>query len=361
MLPEQVAVLKQIGDYAEENAVDAVVIAGDVYDRSVPPAEAVEVLDAFLHRLYSRYIPVLMVAGNHDSPERLGFGGRIFAERGIYIAGTYDGTVLQVKFTDKYGEICFTLLPFLKPIMVRERLKTEVSSTDEAVRAALGVLPSPAPGSRQVLVAHQFVCYGGVMPEQSESETLSVGGSDAVDADAFDGYDYVALGHLHRPQRVGRDTIRYAGSPLKYHVSEAVGQKSFAVVELGEKGDVRTQLVPLVPLHDLRRIKGGIEDLLTAGKAATEGREDYIAAVIIGEPGMDAAERLRAVYPRLLQVEIRREDFVDEEEFDFTDEPEQDETTLFQTFFHEMTGHALTERQQQLLSRSVEQIRTEPK
>ena len=235
MLEEQKSLLQNVVHIAIEQSVDVVLISGDIYDRSVPPADAVEVLDAFLHTLHTAGKLVLAIAGNHDSPERLEFGSRIFAEQGIHIAGIYSGHVPLVKLEDSIGVVNLYLLPFVKPVNVRETLGVDVSNTDEAVCAALSSLPL-CPDERNVLVAHQFVCAGEQAPETCDSETLSVGGSDQVNVSAFDGFDYVALGHLHRAQRIGRDTVRYAGSPLKYSLSEVTHVKSVSVVTLGKKG-----------------------------------------------------------------------------------------------------------------------------
>ena len=261
MLEEQRRFLEQVARTAADRQADAVVIAGDLYDRAVPPAEAVEVLDAFFSSLHDAGIPVLAVPGNHDSPERLGFASRILAGQSLHIAGTYNGAVSRVVLEDEYGPVHFHLLPFLRPATVRARLGGDPGSTDEAVRAALAGLPGE-PGARNVLVAHQFVTAGGRLPETCESETPSVGGSDQVDASAFDGFDYVALGHLHRAQPVGRETVRYAGSPLKYSLSEVLHPKSYPLVTLGEKGQVAVELLPICPRRDLRRIRGTLEDLL---------------------------------------------------------------------------------------------------
>ena len=249
LLEDQRYILHQITALAVENRVDAVLIAGDVYDRSIPPAEAVELLDEFLNDLSGQGIAVLAVSGNHDSPERLDFGSRLFAGRGVHIAGRYDGAVRRVTLEDEYGPVHMYLLPFLRPAVVNARLGCAAANTDEAVRAALAVSP-PDPGlpeppeERSLLIAHQFVCAGGRDPELCESDTVSVGGSDRVDVSCFDGFDYVALGHLHRAQRIGRDTVRYAGSPLKYSLSETRHVKSVPLVTLGRKGEVAAELQP---------------------------------------------------------------------------------------------------------------------
>lgn len=344
MLEEQCHFLTQVIVCAKERRVDGVLLAGDLYDRSVPPAEAVEVLDDFLAGLNAAGIPVFAVAGNHDSPERLQFGSRILAGRGVHIAGVYDGTIPCVPLADEFGPLTVHLLPFVKPATVRARLDTDAATTDEAVRAALREV-ARNDGQRHVLVAHQFVCAGGEQPDTCDSETLSVGGSDAVDVSAFDGFDYVALGHLHRAQRMGRDTVRYAGSPLKYSLSEVNHAKSFALVTLAEPGNVQIELIPVMPRRDLRRIRGELDALLAAARECPDGQDDYIWAVLTGEPVLDPAERLRLVYPHLLHVEYARAEQTETADTAAVQLEEQTAEQLFAAFFEKMNGQPMTERE----------------
>ena len=359
MLEDQRDFLRHIAAYAAENRIDAVLLAGDIYDRSVPPAQAVELLDGFWTALHDAGIPVLAISGNHDSPERLAFGSRLFARQGVYMAGVYDGSVPRVELRDGYGPVVVHLLPFLRPAAVREALGVPCATTDEAVRAALAGVERD-PDARHVLVAHQFVCAGGQAPETCDSETPSVGGSDGVDAAAFDGFDYVALGHLHRAQRVGRDTVRYAGSPLRYSLSEVAHVKSFPVVTLAEKGRVEVELVPIVPRRQLRRIEGALEDLIRAGQADGEGREDYIWAVLDAEE-RSPAQRLRAVYPNLLHVEVA----APRDKAALEDAPPEmpesrDPEELFAEFYARMTGEPLEEEAREVLRDSVRRAQEEP-
>jgi exonuclease SbcD len=299
---------------------------------------------------------VLAIAGNHDSPERLEFGSRIFAEQGIHIAGIYSGKVPLVKLEDSIGVVNFYLLPFIKPVNVRETLGSDVSNTDEAVCTALSSLPL-CPDERNVLIAHQFVCAGGQAPETCDSETLSVGGSDQVNVSAFDGFDYVALGHLHRAQRIGRDTVRYAGSPLKYSLSEVAHIKSVSVVTLGKKGEVSVELLPISPKCDLRRIRGEIEDLLTAGRACTEGQDDYIWALLHGEPGLDPAERLRLVYPHLLHVELAPVENCPAEDDSAVSSVRKNELDLFDEFYQSVRDKPLSTHQRELLTDTITRLK----
>lgn len=364
MLEEQEAFLKKILELVDERGVDAVLMAGDLYDRSVPPAEAVELLDGFLSALSGRGIPVLAAAGNHDSPERLDFGSRIFTRGGLYIAGRYRPELTRVRLADAHGPVDVTLLPFLRPVTVRAALSTApqeqdgekgeagIRTTEDAVRAALAACP-PEPGVRQVLVAHQFVCAGGMPPATCDSETPYAGGVEAVDVSCFDGYDYVALGHLHRPQRVGRDTVRYAGSPLKYSLSEAGHVKSCPLVTLGLTGVEDIELIPLRPPHDLRRVKGELEELLEMGRGREEAG-DYLWAVLTGERVPDPAERLRTVYPRLLHVEYQQYTAGGSVEEEIQAEKALSPGELFERFYHTMTGGEPTARQRELLTAALD-------
>ena len=305
LLEDQRHILRQILKIADADRPDAVLVAGDLYDRSVPPGEAVELLDEFFTQFSSRGLPVFAVSGNHDSPERLDFGSRIMRRNGVTIAGSFRGHLEKTALSDGYGPVNVWLLPFLKPAMASPFFPPErVGSYEDAVRAAIGAQKID-PDERNVLVAHQFVTAFGKQPKICDSETLSVGRADQVDASVFDAFDYVALGHLHGPQRIGRPEVRYAGSPLKYSFSEAHQKKSVTFAELKEKGRVEISTVPLVPLRDMREIRGPIGELTKPETAALGNREDYIrAALTDGHVVADAAERLRAVYPNLMCIDF---------------------------------------------------------
>lgn len=369
LLEDQAAVLKDVCDYAAAYEVNAVLLSGDLYDRTVPPAEAVELFDRFLSALSDRNIPVLAITGNHDSPERLSFGSRLFRRSGVHIAGRCESPLSRVRLEDSFGPVDFTLLPFVRPAAVRALLSPEtgrsvreetpeLSTTQQAVAAVLSLRP-PEQGIRQVLLAHQFVCAGGRTPETCDSDLPQAGGVEAVDVSCFDGYDYVALGHLHRPQRVGRDTVRYAGSPLKYSLSEVRHQKSFPLVTLGAGGVEDIELVPFSPPHDLRRIRGELEELLTAGKSSGE-TDNYLWAVLTGEREADPAGRLRAVYPRLLHVEyeLTRKGAGTEADSPEGNHPSDSKTPLqlFEEFYETSADHPLTERQRDILAEVMSHI-----
>ena len=293
MLPDQKYILSQILTIAAEESPDAVLIAGDVYDKTVPPAEAVTVFDDFLVSLSDLHIPTFVCSGNHDSPERLAFASRLLRAREIHISPIYDGTLSPVTLTDEFGDVEIYMLPFLKPAHVRRYFPEEqIETYTDACRVALSMLPES--GNRRVLLAHQFVTGS----ETCESEEISIGGSDNVDASAFDGFDYVALGHLHGPQNVGCPRIRYCGTPLKYSFSEERHHKSVTLVNLDAKGDLKLTLRPLRPLHDLRTLRGSFGEV-----SAAEASEDYLHIILTDEDDIvDAASKLRAIYPNLMKL-----------------------------------------------------------
>ena len=305
MLEDQKYVLGQMLKIACDVKPDAVLIAGDLYDRSVPVGEAVSLLDDFITELAGRGIAVCAVSGNHDSPERLSFGSRIMRKSGVHIAGIFTGQMPKVTFCDRFGEICVYLLPFLKPAAAEPFFGPEnTGSYFDAVSAAISSCDIDA-AKRNVLVAHQFVTAKGTQPQRCDSETISIGGVDNVDFSAFSPFDYVALGHLHGPQRIGRDTVRYSGSPLKYSFSEARQEKSVTVVELGEKGKTEITRIPLMPLHNMREIKGPIEELTSPEIASQGDCRDYIRAVLTNENEItDAVGKLRAVYPNIMRIDF---------------------------------------------------------
>lgn len=304
MIEDQQYILEQILETVAAERPAGILIAGDVYDKSQPSAEAVELLDEFLTRLTAWGQPVFMISGNHDSPERLSFGSRIMEKNGLHIAGVFNGSLPKVTLRDEQGAVSVYLLPFLKPAMVKPFSDLPPESYDEAVRAVITAAEIDT-RERNILLAHQFVVNGAQEPQRSDSESLSVGGLDQVDVSAFDAFDYVALGHLHRPQSMGRDTVRYAGSPLKYSFSEARHQKSMTLVELGAKGELTVQTLALTPLRDLREIKGPLAELLRVGREEAESAGDYIHATLTDEDEIyDAIGQLRQVYRNLMILDF---------------------------------------------------------
>ena len=300
LLEDQRYILGQILAIIEREKANGVLVAGDIYDKPVPPAEAVQVFDAFLTRLAELKVPVFVVSGNHDSAERMAFGSRLMCGRGVYLSPVYDGKVVGIPLQDAYGEVVVYLLPFVKPAMVRHVFADETAeSYQDAVRIAVEHIRTD-PAKRNVLVAHQFVT--GAL--RCESEEILVGGLDNVEVSVFDRFDYVALGHIHSPQHVGRETVRYCGTPLKYSFSEAGQKKSVTVVELKAKGRTTVRTVPLQPLRDMRRIRGTYLELTALSFYQDTNTEDYIQAVLTDEEDVpDGLKKLRVIYPNLMRLE----------------------------------------------------------
>jgi len=301
MLEDQKHILTQILQIIEREQPDGVLIAGDVYDKSVPSAEAVTLLDDFLVCLAKSGNQVFLISGNHDSPERLAFGGRLMEQSGIHLAPVYDGRVEPIRLADEYGPVALYLLPFLKPVHVRRFFpEEEITSYTDALRTAVEAMGVDA-SVRNVLVTHQFVT-GAV---RCDSEDLSVGGTDNVDVSVFDPFDYVALGHIHGPQQVGRETVRYCGTPLKYSFSEAGHRKSVTVMELAEKGNVRVRTAPLTPLRDMVELRGTYNELAFKGfYEGTTYQEDYVHITLTDEEDIpDAVSKLRTIYHNLMKLD----------------------------------------------------------
>ena len=301
MIDDQRHVLDQILRVIDAERPDAVLIAGDVYDKPVPTAEAVALLDWFLVELSGRQLQVFVISGNHDSAERMAFGGRLMEQSGVHLAPVYDGTVARWTLTDEHGLVHLYLLPFVKPVHVRRCFpEREIETYTDAVAAAVEAMDVD-PAARNVLVTHQFVTGAA----RCESEEVSVGGADNVDASVFDGFDYVALGHLHGPQTVGRETVRYCGTPLKYSFSEAHHKKSVTVVELGEKGTVTVRTVPLTPRRDLVELRGAYEEVTRRDFYEGNGYQDsYVHITLTDEEDVpDALGKLRLIYPYLMKLD----------------------------------------------------------
>ena len=299
MIEEQAHILLQILQIIDEEKADAVLIAGDVYDKSVPSAEAVTLFDDFLCRLAAHKVTTLIISGNHDSPERLAFGGRLLQAGGIYISPVYDGTVECVTLHDGHGDVHFYLLPFIKPAHVKRFYpESSIESYTDACRVAIENMHVDA-SQRNVLLTHQFVT-GSVT---CESEEIYVGGSDNVDASVFEVFDYVALGHIHGSQNIGSNRIRYCGTPLKYSFSEEHHHKSVTVVNLGAKGELELQLRPLTPLHDLRSFCGSFSEITEKSFYDGTAADDYLHIILTDEEDVpEAVGKLRLIYPNLMKL-----------------------------------------------------------
>lgn len=288
-------ILTEIAEIAVREACDAVIVAGDLYDRAAPSAEAVAVLDGFVSRLAAAGIAVLAVSGNHDSPERVAYLSSVARAAGVYFSPVYDGTGEKVTFSDEYGNVNVWLLPFVKPVHVRAVCEDFDGDTfQEAVAHIVGRIPVEA-DERNVLVTHHFVIAGEVREEDD------LGGAGLISASLFDGFDYTALGHLHTAHPVGR-TCWYSGSPLKHSFNELSDEKSVYLVELREKGGVSVERVPLHPLRDLREVRGTYDEVVHHGLHDPR-KEDYVRVVLTDEEDIiDAAAKLRCVYPNLMRL-----------------------------------------------------------
>lgn len=295
-LEDQVNVLEQILSIAADEKADAVLIAGDVYQKASPTGEAMAVFDQFITRLSAMNVKVFMISGNHDSSQRISYFSSLVREKGVYISERFEGTLQKIDLSDEYGPLTVHLLPFLKPSQVRRWLPGEkIATYQEAVEAVLRH-SSIDPRRRNVLVCHQFITGS----ETCDSEEKAVGGLDNIDASVFQDFDYVALGHIHKPQRMTRDTLRYAGSPLKYSFSEVSHKKSAAVAHLMEKGEISVKTVPLSPMHDMRLVEGMLEELLRMPYS-----EDYIWATVRDElVPPDARLSLTTVFPNLMKFSV---------------------------------------------------------
>ena len=355
MLEDQDYILRQILGVIDREAPDAVLIAGDVYDRAAPPAEAVRLCDDFLVQLAERALRVVVISGNHDSAERLAFGGRLMAGSGVVLAPVFDGGIAPVTLTDAHGPVHIWPLPFLRRAQVQRYFPDTPLADETAAIAAVIERMELDETQRNVLVAHQFVTGA----QQCDSEELQVGTADNVDAAVFDAFDYVALGHLHGPQRVGRETVRYCGTPLKYSFSEKDHEKSVTVVELGAKGDVAVRAVPLTPLRDLREIRGAYNALTLRANYDGTATEDYLSVVLTDEQDVpDALQRLRVIYPNIMQLRYdNTRTRTDAALLPLEAEDRRTELELFQDFYALQNVQDMTPEQSDFAARLLREIK----
>ena len=300
MLEDQRYILDRCLDVVDREKPDAVILAGDIYDKSVPSAEAVTLFDRFLCSLAARSLKIFVISGNHDSPERIAFASKLLDASGIYLSPVYNGCIEPVAIPDDFGEVKFWMLPFVKPVHVRRYFPEEaIESYTDAVRVAVNAMGINSE-ERNILIAHQFVTGA----ERSESEDSSVGGLDNVDAAVFEGFDYVALGHIHGPQNIDTERIRYCGTPLKYSFSEAEHQKSVTVVELKEKDNLTVRTIPLVPLRDMREVHGSYMELTARANYIGTNTKDYLHIILTDEEDIpEVINKLRSIYPNLMKLD----------------------------------------------------------
>ncbi|HEY7117216.1 MAG TPA: exonuclease SbcCD subunit D [Tepidisphaeraceae bacterium] len=348
--------LMQLVELAGSERPDAILVAGDIYDRAIPPPEAVELLDEVLCRLViDLKIPVVLIAGNHDSPQRLNFGARLLANRRLYVTGNLPRNCPSVTFEDAHGPVHVYPLPYAEPMVVRECLACdEVVDHDSAMRALVARIQAEHSGAgRKILMAHAFVAGGA----ECESERpLSVGGAGTVDASALAGFNYVALGHLHCPQRIGDDAIRYSGSLLKYSFDEAHHPKGVYLIEMDGAGVCDVKTVAITPRRDVRRIEGSMAQLLEGPKDG-RSKDDYLEVMVTDDgPVLDAIGRLREVYPNVMLIR-RPEKEGGAGGGDRPDIRGKGELELFQAFFRHVTENDLSEQQERAFAQVVERVR----
>ena len=368
LIEDQRYILEQIIALIRERKPDVVLVAGDIYDKSMPSAEAVALFDEFVTKLAGiQDGPVIcMVSGNHDSGERLSYGSRLFAEHKIFIAGNAPGAdqpnVQKLSLTDEVGIVNIYLLPFFRPSFVREIEGLEEVKTYEEAMCGLVSKMELCEDERNVLLCHQFFTKGGKEPERSDSETVHVGGQDNIDVSVADGFDYVAVGHIHRPQNlvfdpeVGR-LVRYCGSPLKYSVSEADREKSVTEVKLGKKGELNVELLPLKPLHDVRKIQGTLAELTSPLTLSAADPEDYVSVVLTDEEDLyEPGEALARVYPRLLEWRVENSRTRYEMQDVTVQEEKKSILEMFGDFYEQMRGESLNEKQMDVMRKVLRAV-----
>lgn len=354
MIEEQKYILGKILEIAKEEEIDAVLIAGDVYDKIYPSAEAVSVFDSFLVSLAKENMGVFVISGNHDSPERIAFLGQLTRKAGVYLSPVYQGEVEPIELEDEFGKVHIYLLPFIKPVHVRHFFPEEtITNYTEAMQVVVKHM-NLNKTERNILVAHQFVTGA----KRCESEEITVGGLDNIEATVFADFDYVALGHIHRPQNMSSEKIRYSGTPLKYSFSESQDKKSVTVIEVREKGEVETKEILLKPLHDMLKIRGSFMEVMNPANFPEVNTDSFLHITLLDEQDVpEAFNRLAGVYPNLMQMEYdnlrtreRRSLQVKKEVARIS--PEE----IFASLYETMNNQPLSEVQQEYLMEKIEQI-----
>ena len=347
MIEDQKFVFEQVYSVIENEKIDGIIMAGDIYDKPVPSAEAVKLFDEMLTRLVSMDLPIFVISGNHDSAERIGFGSDILSAAKVYMSRVYNGNLQKIELEDDYGKINVYLLPFIKPVTVKNIYKeAEIKDYDDALAYVLNQEKIDET-KRNVIVSHQFVT--GAM--RSESEEVSVGGLDNVSVENYDAFDYVALGHIHRAQQMGRESARYAGTLLKYSFSEENHNKSMTIVDLKEKGNIEIKEIPENPLHDLMTIKGKFSKITSEEFYKELKKEDYYRAVLTDEEDiLNAIGKLKSIYPNLMSMEY---DNTRTRSYSVVDNVETGETKspldYFEEFFEKQNGRKMSEKQRDYL------------
>ena len=354
MLEDQKDILKKILKIADEEEPQAVLIAGDIYDKSIPTVEAIQLFDEFLCELSKRKAKTFIISGNHDSAERMAFGGRLMKESGVYVAPAYSGKTEAITLEDEWGTVNIYLLPFVKPVNVKRFFEDEqIENYTDAVRMAVEQMKVNT-DERNILVTHQFVTGA----KRSESEDISVGGTDNVDVSVFDDFDYVALGHIHGPQKIGRECVRYCGTPLKYSFSEIHHKKSLTIVEMSEKGNVEIRMRKLSPLRDWCEIKGTYMELTEKAYYEKLDRESYMHITLTDEEDIpEAMRKLQVIYPNLMKLDYDNQRT--REKTIFVNSTEMEEKTpfdIFEELYEKQNNQEMNEEQKKLIHNLVKKI-----
>lgn len=358
MMEDQEYILNRILEIMEEEQPDGLLIAGDVYDKTIPPAEAVRLMDDFLTAVAAKHVPVFLISGNHDSAERVAFGHQLMQGSGIWISPVYDGTIRHHTLEDRWGEVNIYLVPFLRPSVVRSFFPdVEIEDYTDALRTILEGLQLDT-SKRNVVLAHQFVTAAGALPETCDSEQLSVGGLDRVDGSVFSPFDYTALGHLHGPQRVGSETIRYAGSPLKYSFSELHQKKSVTVAELRAKGETEIRQIPLQPRREMTELRGTFEEILEEARKKGVPQTDYYHMILTDETDVvDALSRLREYYPNIMLLDYDNRRTRSQKEVEQLDRVEERTPgELFAALYEQQNGQKMDSDRKEYLDGLIREI-----
>ena len=360
MIDDQKYILNQILEIIDKEKPDAVIIAGDVYDKQVPSIEAVELLDSFISDISKRKTTTFIISGNHDSAERLAFGSSLMAMGKIYISPVYNGKISKYTLKDSFGSSNFYLLPFVKPNHVKRFFPDEkIESYTDAIKVVIDNLKLDT-SEINILIAHQFVTGAS----RTESEEISVGGLDNVDASVFEDFDYVALGHIHRPQKIGTERIRYCGTPLKYSFSEVNDTKSVSIIEINSKEDFNLRTIPLVPKRDMRKIRGTYEELITKTNYENTNTDDYIHVTLTDEFNVaDAIQKLRVIYKNIMKLEydnIRTREFR-KINLDNMVIENKNPLEIFSEFYKLQNNKEMNDEQKEIIKKIMEEVWEENK
>lgn len=360
MIDDQKYILNQILEIIDKEKPDAVIIAGDVYDKQVPSIEAVELLDSFISDISKRKTTTFIISGNHDSAERLAFGSSLMAMGKIYISPVYNGKISKYTLKNDFGSANFYLLPFVKPNHVKRFFPDEkIESYTDAIRVVVDNLKLDT-SEINILIAHQFVTGAS----RTESEEISVGGLDNVDASVFEDFDYVALGHIHRPQKIGTERIRYCGTPLKYSFSEVNDTKSVSIIEINSKEDFNLRTIPLIPKRDMRKIRGTYEELITKTSYENTNTDDYIHVTLTDEFNVvDAIQKLRVIYKNIMKLEYDNMRTRESRKINLDDMVIENKNPLeiFSEFYKLQNNQEMDDEQKEIIKKIMEEVWEENK